>query len=202
MDERAKVTITVKDVVIRTRIVELPERCPKCQQRLEDCALTGWEYQDQSRSCCVQPDGSVGFDEDAGGQPQGGECWISWVALSCNCGHSFTEAEGKLSEPEGPDEAVSKAARDLEDAHGAVTDAAVFVDESRVLRQIANDGKAAPEVIALHKAIVAWRKAGQVLHDAQVEAGKRLAAAQAAAAAPSDTPYARAERSFGEGREP
>jgi hypothetical protein len=201
MDERAKVTIAVKDVVVRTRIVQLPERCPKCQQRIEDCALTGWEYQDQSRSCCVQPDGSVGFDEDASGSPQGGESWISWVALSCGCGHSFAEAEGKLSELEEPDEAVEKAARELEDAHGAVTDAAVFVAESRVLRQMASDGKATPEVIELSKKIEVWRKAGQSLHDAQVQAGRRRAA-QAAAAAPSDTPYARAERGFAEGREP
>ncbi len=75
------------------------------------------------------------------------------------------------------DEAVARAARELEDAHNAVVDAAVFVAESRVLRQIANEGKACPEVIALTEAIVAWRKAGQVLHDAQVEAGKRRSAA-------------------------
>lgn len=91
-------TITICDITVTKRAVELPDECPKCKTKLRESSLTAWEYQDQSRGVTIDDAGNVGTD---GGDyscddlPQGGESFISWVALTCGgCGYML--AEGKV----------------------------------------------------------------------------------------------------------
>jgi len=82
--------ITIADVTIQTREVELPDKCPKCGEALRDVALTGYEYQDQSRAMSVREDGDVDY-KDSDLLPESGESYIGWVSLSCECGHVLAQ---------------------------------------------------------------------------------------------------------------
>ncbi len=99
--------ITICDVTVRERVVELPDNCPKCGVALrEPGTLVGWEYQDQKRPMSVRDDGTIDYAED-GWSPEGGETFISYVTLVCECGEFLVEGDMKFEQtPEARPETV------------------------------------------------------------------------------------------------
>lgn len=85
-------TVTIAHLRIETVTVRLPDTCPHCKRPLGEVALTGYEYQDQSRAVAVQPSGSdlvVDWDEESNNIPDSGESYISWCQINCQCGQSL-----------------------------------------------------------------------------------------------------------------
>jgi hypothetical protein len=82
--------IMVADLAVRFRLVEVPEKCPKCGADFtskEAKAIRAWEYQDQVRrgylSDLEGSDEGFVFDNHV---PEGGEDFISYVYVMCqNC---------------------------------------------------------------------------------------------------------------------
>jgi|SRR5271165_3805265 len=95
--------ITICDVTVRERVVELPDNCTKCGIALREARLTGWEYQDQSRPVVVRDDDlTIDYDEEGANVPEGGEAFISYVTLVCQCGEFLVEGDMKWNEPPEP----------------------------------------------------------------------------------------------------
>ena len=98
--------ITVADITVRERVVVLPDDCPKCRRPLRHAALTAWEFQDQSRPAAVLADGTVDFDPADIQVPAGGETFISYVTLVCECGAFLVDGKFDVVREcaEGPDQ--------------------------------------------------------------------------------------------------
>lgn len=83
------IKVTVHDLVVTKREVEIPSVCPDCGADFKDKPLTVWEWQDQYRS--ATPDAEAQDDIDWGAPYQGeGYMHISWT---CGCGHVLAESK-------------------------------------------------------------------------------------------------------------
>ena len=87
-------TITVTDVVVRTRKINLAGTCPGCHRRLrQDGALRVRGFVDESRAARLRRAGDDALDAIAGliladTLPDSGEAFIDNVAIACKqCGH-------------------------------------------------------------------------------------------------------------------
>lgn len=90
---------TIADIKVTRREVDVPEKCPnpKCGADLtRPCAITGWELQDQQRPCSFDGE-HVTDDIDTNEAPEGGELFVSWIALHC-AACSFSLAAGDHKE--------------------------------------------------------------------------------------------------------
>jgi hypothetical protein len=92
--------LTICDVIVRPREVEVPDVCPRCDVALDQFLHRGWEYREQSRPVRIDAQGQIENDDDAQATtiPEGGEGFIGYVAISCGlCGQII--AEGNVERP-------------------------------------------------------------------------------------------------------
>lgn len=76
--------LTVEDIIVRSRDIEVPKKCPKCGADLtQEGSMKVWEYQDQSRFCHIIND-TVEWETD---QPDSGESWLACSYECHSCGH-------------------------------------------------------------------------------------------------------------------
>lgn len=91
-------TVTVTDVEVRARKVNLAGTCPGCHRRLQlDGALRVRSFVDESRSGRLRKPGDDALDAIAGlvladQLPDSGEAFIDNVAIACtHCNHVLAE---------------------------------------------------------------------------------------------------------------
>lgn len=87
-----KITVTVSDIQVTERKVEIPSHCPKCRADLTDRGqknLRVWEYCDQERRGYLpanQEEAHDNYGINTGGSANGGESFIDNVSVWCVCG--------------------------------------------------------------------------------------------------------------------
>jgi hypothetical protein len=88
--------VSISDVVVTTREVDIPEACPKCDADFTDAEeqnVSAYEWQDQGRPGHFGEDGEFVYHEAA--LPDSGESYIAYIGYACSaCGASL--AEGTL----------------------------------------------------------------------------------------------------------
>jgi hypothetical protein len=99
-----KAKVTIRDIQVTEREVEIPTTCPKCKADLyshEEDNLHVWGYSDQGRNGHLHNDGNEEDDHNssdgvntANSDLGGGDNFISNVGIYCKCG--YTIAEGKF----------------------------------------------------------------------------------------------------------
>lgn len=97
--------VSISDVVVTTREVDIPEACPNCDADFVDASennLTAYEWQDQARSGHLGgEDDDMDFIYDEYELPPGGEGFISYISYACaTCGAVL--AEGTFETKDSP----------------------------------------------------------------------------------------------------
>ena len=93
------IKVTVHDLVVTERVVEIPTVCPSCGADFKEKSMTLWEYQDQYRSAKLDPEepkdlaplGLEAHDLEYG-DPYQGETYLH-VSWTCGCGHVLAESQ-------------------------------------------------------------------------------------------------------------
>jgi hypothetical protein len=92
--------VTIADIMVIYREIELPEHCPSCNSDLtKEGAIAAWEYQDQKRYGALDKDSQTFKDSEKDyGVPEGGESFLSYVAYWCHDCSEMLESEGAMEE--------------------------------------------------------------------------------------------------------
>lgn len=95
--------LTVHDLIVVEREIELPEKCPNCSHEFQEGDdLKVWEYQDQCRVATLLPEGGIDWPD----LPAGGDCYlyISWHCDECDhvlLEHNTVSIPGEQEPPPG-----------------------------------------------------------------------------------------------------
>lgn len=99
----ATIKVTVHDMVVTEREVEIAVVCPSCGADFHEKPMTLWEFQDQYRSARRDPQepeewASLGLEAHdlEYGDPYQGETYLH-ISWTCGCGHVLAEAKESRS---------------------------------------------------------------------------------------------------------
>ena len=92
--------ITLADVSVRYRCVELLDACVSCNADLrQPGAMRAWEYQDQVRHGHLDPEAPSGFAFNEDEVPEGGQEFVAYVSYHCaRCGAVLAAGDEKSSD--------------------------------------------------------------------------------------------------------